>query len=297
LFMSAAAEMKTAAIPASDAVHGTAPVTVRMLIGGLLLIAAGLKFYALPPESHMPTWLPAAANSSLAVIEAALGLWLLSGRVAHLARLATATAFAAFATYNLTALCVGRRSCACFGAVHVHPMAVFGLDVLVLVALGFRQPNSGYLRRRFAPALALGFFLGTLGAAFVVPRSVFAVITDMDERGAEPRPIRLFESKLVHIDLGTIPSGIAKRHIVQIQNPRESRVSLRGFEATCDCLRISTSGGTIPAQGLATLELNLDLTQRPEFAGLLAIEAKGWSAQDELALRLVIESTVRKGEP
>ena len=71
-----------------------------------------------------------------ALVEMGVAFWLLLGRRRYLAKsLVLFVMFLGFAAISLSMAVDGRTSCGCFGEVTVHPWIVFGLDLLLLVAI------------------------------------------------------------------------------------------------------------------------------------------------------------------
>lgn len=122
--------------PANRAMRGGGGsfAVIRVPLGLLLVVAAVLKAHG----TSIETLLQFNANTAtrlFALCEAALGMWLLSGRWPSASWLVAVATFAAFTAYNLFSLGFGHRSCGCFGAVELHPVVPLSLDVAVLAAL------------------------------------------------------------------------------------------------------------------------------------------------------------------
>ncbi|MEX2121711.1 MAG: MauE/DoxX family redox-associated membrane protein [Pirellulales bacterium] len=113
---------------------------VRVVLGVILLAAAGLKGYHLPTvasaEAHVVSfrWL---AIGGLAGFECILGIWLLSGLRPRAAWGVSLATFGGFGAYSLIVALRGLPSCGCFGGVSVSPWATLVLDLTALAALFF----------------------------------------------------------------------------------------------------------------------------------------------------------------
>ncbi|MBI2826200.1 MAG: hypothetical protein HYX69_16085 [Planctomycetia bacterium] len=123
--------------------------TLRAALGGVLLVAAGLKAYDLvsAPAAASPVGSRLLA-AALVEGEALLGLWLLSGFARRGAWRAALVAFALFACVSLYRGLSGAESCGCFGGVRVSPWWTFVGDLAAVFALWWWWP-----RRDLADAL------------------------------------------------------------------------------------------------------------------------------------------------
>lgn len=103
---------------------------VRLLVGLLLLIAAGLKAQQLATEPSLGEGILHARWLLIAVVEFELffGLWLLAGLLPRLSWLAALGCLALFACVSLFKALSGELTCGCFGRVEVNPWHTFALD-------------------------------------------------------------------------------------------------------------------------------------------------------------------------
>lgn len=136
------------------------PVCLRMILGLVLLLAAGLKAHQLATQPVVGSGL----LSSRAVLivelecEIILGVWLLSGVFARLAWLVTTASFVAFSFITYSKAVQGEASCGCFGVVTVSPWITLVMDILAVSALvtlrrGFWQSlPAARMRLRLATA-------------------------------------------------------------------------------------------------------------------------------------------------
>jgi len=120
---------------------------VRVVLGLILLAAAGLKAHQLATEP-VPNIDIFSYRWSLAVqvqFGIVLGLWLLGGMHRRLLWLVSTICFSLFALVSLHKALAGQASCGCFGVVHVSPWCTLALDVAAAGALILFRPD---LRRR-----------------------------------------------------------------------------------------------------------------------------------------------------
>ncbi|MBX9582185.1 MAG: hypothetical protein K2X87_17915 [Gemmataceae bacterium] len=138
---------------------------MRVLLGGLLIVAAGLKLYGLS-VSAVPAvgwfavpWVQLVA----AEWELVLGLWLLAGACPLAAWAAAVGTFLTFAGVSSYLGWSGVASCGCFGAIPVSPWWAFGIDGAALTLLIASRPPTGEDR---SGGIGLGWVAITL-AGFV----------------------------------------------------------------------------------------------------------------------------------
>ncbi len=121
----------------SPAVHG--PNTPRLraqipaiLTGLILLAASALKSIDLfnGTVTHHLFW-----HLVEILLEVAVGLWLVSGRMARMAALVTICMFTVFAGVSATRGLTGHATCGCFGPVRVNPWMTLTLDAAVVLAM------------------------------------------------------------------------------------------------------------------------------------------------------------------
>ncbi len=112
-------------------------VVVRMILGGILLVAAGLKAYQLATEPAAEISLMTSRWFLVGVVEfeVLLGLCLIAGVLSKPVWLVTLGCFSVFTCATLYKALTGEASCGCFGSVHVNPWYTLGLDVAAVFAL------------------------------------------------------------------------------------------------------------------------------------------------------------------
>jgi hypothetical protein len=150
---------------------------VRITLGVLLLIAAGLKavdvWSGQPPSPLLPSprW-----QIALIEVETLLGLWLLSGVYPRGAWLAAIGLFTTLAGFSLYLALEGQRWCKCFGDIlRVSPWLTFGLDVAAVTALLVFRPagthshiGGAWLRGIVHTALGAAIFLALIGSVVLL---------------------------------------------------------------------------------------------------------------------------------
>ena len=124
-------------------------VLTRLLLGFVLLLAAGLKSFELIAESSGTVrWLSLAAQFTLLLGEVLLAGWLLSGWRWNAARRVTLIWLVVLISVSMHKWLTGEASCGCFGKLVVKPWITVLLDVAAFVAVllsssasdGFRSP-------------------------------------------------------------------------------------------------------------------------------------------------------------
>lgn len=143
------------------------PRRVLVAVAVLLFSAAALKAYGLW-RGGIPSAVPfSSPHWQLAFIEleAALGLWFISGRGERAAWCAAAFAFAVFTGVSALLALNGYRTCACFGPIRVNPWVTCAIDAAALAALWRVRPSGslGWTASRGA-VFALG---GAIGIALI----------------------------------------------------------------------------------------------------------------------------------
>lgn len=125
----------------------TVYTVVRLALGLVLLLAAGLKAHQLSTGPVGETWLLDSRWFLISVVEFELlfGLWLLAGIHPRLTwKLAVAT-FAWFTAVSLYLALSGRESCGCMGGVTVNPWYMLAFDTAAVLALLCFRPAPARL--------------------------------------------------------------------------------------------------------------------------------------------------------
>lgn len=110
---------------------------VRVVLGLVLLAAAGLKAYGLvfDPVSQDSFLASPRLVTAAIEIETLLGLWLLSGWSGRVARFATLGFFVILASVSFYLALTGQPSCGCLGPFTVKPWFIFAFDAAAILGL------------------------------------------------------------------------------------------------------------------------------------------------------------------
>ncbi len=118
---------------------------VRVLLGLVLLTAAGLKGYQLATEPTLDKTLFTSRWLLIAQVEFELfmGIFLLSGLYKRLVWLVMLVCFVAFSCVTLYKGLSGEASCGCFGKIEINPWYTFVFDTCaIMVLLTFRPERT-----------------------------------------------------------------------------------------------------------------------------------------------------------
>jgi hypothetical protein len=174
---------------------------VRVAVGILLLISAGLKGYQLASEPVLGTgFLDSRWLLTLAVeFELLFGLWLLANIWPKLSWATAVGCFSLFTCVSLYKALSGDATCGCFGQVPVNPWWTATLDLLVVFSLLRWQPKGQdwlsfthfkEIRLRTVAVLSIWLVLG-LAAAFAVGNYTAATLSDVGDVVGDGRMVVL----------------------------------------------------------------------------------------------------------
>lgn len=119
--------------------------SLRVLVATILLLGAAFKAHALldgGDRSYASLPVPRWLLYEQLVLESVLAIWLLSGRFARQARIASLACFALFICISLRSALSGEQVCGCFGYLAVSPWLTSLMDFAVLLALLLVRPPS-----------------------------------------------------------------------------------------------------------------------------------------------------------
>lgn len=201
---------------------------VLVLVGLLLVVAAGLKMLAMAGDVRMQSHLGNLIILAFLEAEAFLGLWLLIG-VRHSLSWHLAIAFFLGAIcVDVTSLIHGKTDCGCFGDVSMSPWVPLVISVFFLSALlVFRPPinvryNAGTgvrgIVRHWPVAACIVFPLLGLTSAFIMG-SYFEVIV------AQPATI----------DLGHVDRDEVREVAISLRNLGSRETTVMGARTSCTC--------------------------------------------------------------
>jgi len=238
-----------------DWVRSHSAVFSRML-GVLLLVSAGLKFYGLNAivsndlsHSSSGSWLQAVTI----LWEVFLGGSLLIGRNQFVVWCASVMTFGVFWAFSGYLGLIGRATCGCFGVVEASPWVAFTVDSLAIVTLLVIRPKPTTLRGRWAILTAATAvciaLLGILGTVWY--GSVGVALTHL--RGEQ------YAISPDVLDLGGGYPGDALTARVVVHNFSDRDTLLVGGTSDCSCVATNDLPLKIPAGGSASVSIKVTL--------------------------------------
>lgn len=237
---------------------------VSLLLGGVLLVAAGMKLYGLS-VSPLPSvgWLSVPSVQYAAVAaELAVGGWLISGAARPLAWLAALALFGTFTVVSGYLGVIGQASCGCFGTIQASPWAAFGVDVAAVALLLAARPGraawqSEPVRPLFLQATKL---LG--GAAFVL---VLLALGSSFLFGSVSAALAKLRGESLgapqYVDFGTAKPGEVREETVPITNWTDRPIRLIGGTSDCSCITTKDMPVTILSNETYELTIRLKVPQ------------------------------------
>jgi hypothetical protein len=261
---------------------------VRIAIGSLLLVAAGLKLYGLSVSAiprvgwFSQPWVQLAAVEW----ELVLGIWLLSGAYLRGAWFAAILTFASFAAVSGYLGWIGVASCGCFGVIKASPWWAFGVDVAAISLLLFAWPrsqtHSATSDARVIPRVLMGSVAASgllILCSAVVYGSVEAGLARL--RG-EPLVV---EPSYVEFD-DAAPGATVKRQI-RIRNLTSHPIHLIGGTSDCSCATTAGLPIAVAPGGFVDLPIRLAIPSGTE--GQFTRTAEIWTDLDRKpVIRLVL---------
>jgi len=245
-----------------------------VILGAVLVLAGALKGQQLltDPSAGRASGFPRELLIAASAFELAFGCWLLAGLYRRLTRWLTLGWFTSLAAVALAQAIGGAPSCACLGKLNTSPWLMFAFDVAAVATLWMWCPIDPSPVRFFPLALFLSLLPGGgLLSLAAIPS---------------------YESLYAEIDLGDIARGGQKQQAFQFRNDSGTFVEVATIEMSCSCASIRLARTGIPAGELLVGWAHFDLRQKPDFAGDLAIEAKGRTRRGQVAFILLMRSHV-----
>lgn len=254
--------------PLSSAGKWNGFTIVRILLGVLLLVAAGLKFTdnGLGSETGFgpfasPTW-----RLAVTEVEAILGLWLLVGVASHLLWFAALLFFLGLAGTSLYLGMEGQPSCGCFGAsLSVSPWHTLGLDLTAVATLVWWRPRrehgievaySVMLRQVLAVIAGSGVVLvAVLGGLAWKYGSPFEALIQ-----ARGEPI-VVEPSVSQVDEAV--AGEKRTFTLRISNHQDRSVRIMGGTTTCSCITTDDLPITVPPNESRPIMVRIRFGGRP----------------------------------
>lgn len=219
----------------------TRAASVRTVLGVLLLVAAGLKLFALSGAGASVAAVPELGwfaqpwvQLLVAEWELLLGAWLLSGVSARMSWLAALVTFGAFAAVSGYFGWVGVASCGCLGAVQTNPWWMFGADVTAVALLAVSRPKAEPrtttpFERALATSLC-GMFVSTL--VLVLLASIFYPSLAVALAAVRGEEIVISPNQL---SFGDCRSGETHREQFVVTNLSDQRRTILGHKLDCNC--------------------------------------------------------------
>jgi Protein of unknown function (DUF1573) len=249
-----------------SAIAGAPPRTLRVfglarvLLGLLLLCAAGLKAYALWSGTGEPDPFFFSPRTEMAVIEteAVLGLWLVSGIYPRVSRQVAIVFFGLLASGSLYLALAGQASCGCFGQIHINPWITFALDVGA-VALLCVLPMPDASSNHSSAWSAWPQFLGRTCFRAVVILMVVAIFFLLASDDPATALARLRGDSITIdpavCDFGSAPFGRERSLYVRLTNRADRPIRIVGGSADCRCLAIRSLPIILSAGETQTIEV------------------------------------------
>ena len=223
--------------------------TVSSLLGLILCAASVVKYVTLAEASLSPDlinfdWLVVLLGTG---IEAALGLWLVSGLLPLSARVFAIITFSIFAFVAFVRGVRGEVSCGCLGSIEVNPWVMLVFDVIALAMLLSVKPRQMPGRRsRGADLFGLAGIL-CLGVGFAAHGYVTATSIS---RGL------VLSEEVKH--LGVVGQAEEHTHTFTIFNNCTFAVEIAQSQVTCGCTTLPDLRGRIVLPG-QTLDVPITL--------------------------------------
>jgi hypothetical protein len=236
---------------------------IPFVVGGFLLIAAGLKAHQLLTGDLPATDLFSSRwfRAALIDVEVLCGGALIIRVAPRVMRQGCQGLFAVFLAFSVFQMAFGAKSCACLGSLELGPMGMVALDIAVLGALWlWGQCDTIRGESRCAWGLALSIAVALIsGSAWLA--------------WAEPRPIVSVTPAL--IDLGPIPQGGLKQFAIMLRNNQNQTLVIERMASSCPCLSWAESSIVLQPFDSRLVDFELNLAKEPDFVGSLIIEATG----------------------
>ncbi len=211
-------------------------VATRVLLGLLLLSAAGLKAQALltGAASANALVLSPRAQIGLIEVEAFFGVWLLSGRVGRLGWAAAIGLFTVLAGVSLYLGLDGQPSCGCFGRLPVNPWFTLILDLAAVAALVVWRPRrapqgpvAGWRGSAFRVGVGAGCLAVLAGLLWMAGNHPAGVLARLRGDAVTVEP------EVTQVGEGTI--GEERSFRVQLTNHAPRPVCIMGGTERCPC--------------------------------------------------------------
>ena len=267
--------------PSGFAESERAYAIVSRVVGGLLLVAAALKFFG-SQAAPLAQIGPFASNSfviTVVELEICLAVWLLWGRLPAYAWFTSIAAFFIFALVSAYTGWLGNASCGCLGDVPASPWLMFALDLVTLTALGFARPD---LRQRGSSAVVfLACAACSIGVVVTVIASLACIISAAGTAvfGSQEAALAALRGDSFYVrpgvlDVGRRTAGVRFSSSVEIVNRAGVPISIVGGSSDCACIVTDSLPCVIDAHSTGEISLTISMPPRP---GSFAHRVTVWS--------------------
>ncbi len=235
---------------------------VRIILGVLLLVTAGLKLFDPSPDSFSGLDLLSSPRWRMAAIEAEalLGLWLLTGAYPRLLWLTGVLCFSLLAGVSFNLGLEGRSTCGCFGAsMSVSPWYALTLDVFAVCFLVWWRPLQKYQED--------GSYAGNLHRVYTVVMGVIMILVIVFGGmtwifGSPFVAIHFLRGESIAVEpitthVGDVIAGDRRNFTIRLSNLRDRPVKILGGTAKCSC--IATAELPIVIRPNETQQINVEI--------------------------------------
>jgi hypothetical protein len=237
--------------------------TARLLIGCIVLVAAGSKVFALVSGTVSDAPYASSPRLDMAIIEieVLLGLLLVSGRWEHLAWWFAFVFFVGAACVSGYLALQGVASCPCFGSLHVSPWISLTLDIVIIAmillwrpALVAAESAAVPARLTFVRGAQVALLFGGLGLLLwsAAPGNSSSTWIFRDALSVEPRLSSIGEG----------PRGEMRTFALSIRNNTDRPVRVVGGTYNCFCVAIESLPVVIPAGEAREISVSAQITGR-----------------------------------
>lgn len=243
----------------------TAQRSLTILLGSLLLSAAGLKIHALIVDPLSQDGFITSSWVHLLMIEAELviGLWLLSGIAKWVGWIIALVLFAGLTLISFYQGLTGQASCGCFGTVHVNPWFTFALDASAVALLLVFKPCESVLST-IHPITPLRLFTKSLiqiGGLVIVLLSSIVVLFLLTSKDpilvlAQIRGETLCVEPSI-IDVGRAEAGSSLMVPVQLRNYGNTQIEVVGGDVSCVCMTMGDLPVTLQSRSSVTVHIKV----------------------------------------
>jgi len=258
---------------------------IRIVLGVLLLSAAGLKIYGWSESTVPPVgWFSAPGVQAAAIgWEILLGAWLLCGVAPFGSWLASIGTFTLLAGISGYLGWIGQATCGCFGTIKASPWHAFTVDVAALAILFVGHPKQEPNR-----AVQEGGWLRIISPVAYFALGVAVIVACLAGMGTwvygspEAALARLRGESLTvtpgYVDFGSGHPGDKLEATVKVRNWTDRPIRLMGGTSDCSC--VVTTGLPITLQPGETRTIPVRLKLRQSQPGTFTRIAELWTDYD-----------------